>query len=188
MAKKSESAYQRLMEFRADLEQRASVLQVKEREIFDELVDLESGFDEAVIRGDHEAVQEKINVLRTQLVSVQKELHILRNPPKDGHVAKLVREVWDEAVNEISGTLRDRWDAELVDLASAKAIYLAVVGELGRIKAEADSITSRTTECVLFTGAKMGVPSLSTGISEKNKSGPIYLDSYAVEKAFQGRE
>jgi hypothetical protein len=186
----SEEAYQKLSDFLSDLERRGDALWTREQTITKELLAQESEYGEAAIRGDHQAVEQKIAALKTELAAVQKERFFVTNPPKTGVLLELAEAAWQETVNEITITYRERWNAELIQLERAKAMFLAAVAELGQIKAEADYVTSRSTEAMIRCGYKKAVPSLSTSIFIRPdyKRGPIFLDDGVVEKTYTGRK
>jgi hypothetical protein len=182
-------AYKKLMDFRADLQRRAAQLRGREREIINSLATQEAGLDEAIITGGHQIVQEQIANLKTELASIQRELKALDNPPRTGILGDLVRGVWEEATDEITVDLRREWDAGVLELERARAMFLAAVAVLGEIKRKADSISSRITEAILaMPGPKLATPSLTTGIVSRpdRHEGPIFINPQESEKAFKG--
>ena len=181
------TGYEKLMDFKADLQRRAVLLRTREREILTELAANEEALDEAIIQGKHHVVQERIDGLKSELTNLLRELNALEHPPMTGHLGELVRGAWTEATNEITGPLRKEWEAELTEAEKAKAMFLRAVAELGGIKRKADVISSRINEALLtLPGPKMAAPSLSTGIYEHSKTGIIYLNPQESERAFKG--
>lgn len=179
-------AYKKLMDFQADLERRAALLRGREKEFVSELAVKEKDFPEAAIQGEAKMAQEKIDNLASELGTVRRELAALENPPVGGHLGTLVKDAWQEATDIITGDLRGEWDGLAARAESLKEAFLAVVAEMGSIKRRADSVSSRIAEALLsLPGPKLAVPSLTTGISERNKTGIIYINPQESERAFK---
>ena len=119
------TGYEKLMDFKADLQRRAVLLRTREREIMTELAANEEALDEAIIQGKHHVVQERIDGLKSELTNLLRELTALEHPPMTGHLGELVRAAWQEATSEIQGPLRKEWEAELTE-----AEVAAVTGEI----------------------------------------------------------
>jgi hypothetical protein len=106
----------------------------------------------------------------------------------EGKYGDLIRAVWNESVDEITGPLRQQFDAKVQELNEVRHIFLSLVAELGSIKRRADSITYSTMDLMqTMPGKKMGVPSLATGIISRQDrySGPIFIDYQECDKAFK---
>jgi hypothetical protein len=180
-------AFQKLQEFRADIKRRAALLRGRELKILTELAESEKDFPEAAIQGGAKVAQEKIDGLASQLGAVRRELAALQNPPLGGRLGTLVKEAWQEATNIITGDLRKNWEAKVVELDELKKSFLAVVGELGKIKAKADGVSAGLMESLIsMPGPKLAIPSLATGVSERHKTGVIYVNPQESEKSFKG--
>jgi hypothetical protein len=168
-------AFEKLKDFRADLERRAALLQGRE--------------PEAAIQGGARMAQDEMDGLASELGAVRRELAALQNPPMGGHLGDLIKGAWSEATNIITGELRKEWQAKAGELDTLKKSFLAVVGELGKIKAKADEVSAGLMESLMsIPGPKLAIPSLATGISERHKTGIIYLDPQESERAFKKGE
>lgn len=187
--KEENTAFKSLMGFMAELEARKWTVRQKERQLFDQLVDLEANLDEAFVNNRGDEAQAAIDALRTELVGVQRELQALERPSPGGTLGRLTKDCWDEATRQITVEYRAEWNAELAELEKARTMFLAAVSALGAIKRKADGVTARITEAVMASGQKMAAPSLSTGIISRpdRKQGPIFMDEREVEKTFYGR-
>jgi hypothetical protein len=187
----TETAYQKLIDFQADLQRRATILRGREGEIIASLSEREEAFPEAVILGQAKRAQAEIDTLNLELANLRKELAALSNPPvgPDSRLGKLIQAAWQESVDEITGPLREEWDAEVVELEKARTMLLKAVTELGGIKRKADAISNRINGALLsIPGPKMVAPTLSTGIYEHSKTGVIYLSPDEVERAYIGEK
>jgi hypothetical protein len=181
-------AFQKLQDFRADLDRRTGLLQGREREIINALVAQEEALDEAILTGKHQAVQESIGRLKTELLSCRRELQTLENPPPGGILGKLRQDALNE-IREGVAEKRQYWQEDLRKrLEAKKSEFLTLVEEAGRLHREGSSLVSAFTEIALsIPGVKPGTPAFMTDILMRpdRKEGMVYVTPEETEKSFR---
>jgi hypothetical protein len=187
------------MEFKtlAEFQTLLSDVQARKQVLWEEILSLQAdlaakqnNFDEAILEGaDPEELQAELESLQKKIDLKTREWHALdaatSGKARTGKIREAARAVWQEGTDLITVSLRAEWDAELVELEKVKAMYLAAVSALGKIKRKADGVTSKLSYGLEAFLPRVGAPHLATGIYDEKYIGVIFPDYHEIKKAYQ---
>lgn len=162
-------------------------------ELSRELAEKTAAFDEAILEGaDPEELQAELDAMQKKIDLKRRESKALEaalsGKARTGKLADAARSVWQEGAEIITKDLRAEWDAGVVELEKAKAMFLAAVAALGEIKRKADAVTSKLSYGLRGFLPGAGTPHLATGIYEEKYIGIIFPDHHEIKNAFQKGE
>jgi chromosome segregation ATPase len=186
------SAYEEMQSFLQELEASKNQLNDRKITLIMQRAAKAAEIDEALLTGDGADIQAALDSIDGEMAAIEQRVKViddtLSGRRKSSSLAALATAAVAETRESI-GKLQLQWDETAGKLADLDAARQVLVGELGKIYREAQSLTSKAVAANDKTlPPRTAAPSLSTGviIQRDRKSGIIFPDLGRIEKTFKG--